>query len=63
MSEKKILIAERSPEFSRQLSQAPEDGCELLVCHSGRSVKDLPEEFEPAVPVTEQYRRSMEKQA
>lgn len=51
MRQKKILIAEASPEFTEQVSNALWEDYHIRVCHSGTLVKELLEEFRPDVLV------------
>ena len=51
MKDKRILIAEASPEFSEQLCDILDGSYRLSVCYSGLTVKKLLEEFCPDVLV------------
>lgn len=51
MEVKKILIAEASAEFAAHLCDCLGAGYTLRVCHSGLSVKDMLESFQPDVLV------------
>ena len=51
MKDKRILIAEASPEFSGQLCDVLEGNYQLQVCHSGSMVQMILDEFYPDVLV------------